>query len=86
MCFTKQVLVVGQAPGILKSFLSFFCAKLELTFFRGLMQDKLGDVGQDLSHKPRQMTQCFPSVFCSKELGTQLHEAALNFFLGVFPF
>lgn len=32
------------------------------------------------------MIQCFPLVLYSKELGMQRHEAAPNFFLGVFPF
>lgn len=32
------------------------------------------------------MTRCFPLLLYSKELGMQLHEGALNFFLGVFPF
>lgn len=36
--------------------------------------------------EPDQMIQCFPLVLYSKELGMQPHEAAPNFFLGVFPF
>lgn len=52
MHFTKQVLVVGQASGILKSSLNLFCVKQGLTFLLGVMQDKLGEMGQDLSCKP----------------------------------
>lgn len=43
-------------------------------------------MGQDLSHRPDQTTQCFPLALYSKELGMQLHEAAPNIFLGIFPF
>lgn len=35
MCFTKQVLIVGQASGILKSSLNLFCVKQGLTFLLG---------------------------------------------------
>lgn len=48
MCFTKQVLVVGQASGMLKSSLNLFCVKQGLTFLLGLTQDKL-EMGQDQS-------------------------------------
>lgn len=56
MCFTKQVLVVGQASDILKSSPNLFCVKQRLTFLLGLMQDKLGETGPDRSHKPDQMS------------------------------
>ena len=60
-----DVLVVGQASGILKSSLNLCCVKQGLTVLLGLTQDKLGEMGQDRSHKSDQMTQCSPLVLYS---------------------
>lgn len=68
------------------SHLDHFCVKQGLTFLLGLMQDELGEMGQHLSRKLGQVTQCFPLVLYSKEVGMQMREAPPNAFLGISPF
>lgn len=51
------------------SHLDHFCVKQGLTLLLGLMQDELGEMGQHLSHKLGQVTQCFPLVLYPKEVG-----------------